>query len=130
MKEERDEALYKQFKQTWKSHPELSYDEVVDLILKSPQPRMWVGFYGVYHRLRRILYNSKNKLTIKAKQGLEQEVLEKYQRLTKQPIFKNASPYFLASFIIAEPSVGFYISAVHAKRIIWRTGKKHRRHAD
>jgi len=126
MREQRNEALYRQFKETWKRYPSLNYDQVIELVLKSPQPRMWAGFISVYNRLRRILYNSKKELTVPAKSGLEKEVLEKYNKLIQQPIFRKASPYFLTSFIIAEPSTGFYISPAYAKRIVWRTCKKHK----
>lgn len=126
MREQRDEALYQEFKRIWKENPQLTYDEVIDRVLVAPQPRMWVGFFGVYHRLKRILYSSRKGLINKAKLGLEDEVARKYERLKKMYIFRDASPYFLVSFIIAEPAIGFFVSKAYAKRIIWRTCKKHK----
>lgn len=126
MKNERDEALYQQFKKVWAQNPELSYDEAVEMAIHSRQPRLWVSFYGIYRLLLKILYNSRNGTKRKAKCGLEETVRNAYLRLKKQPIFRDASAYFLAAFIIAEPAKGFYISHAYAKKIIWKVRKQHR----
>lgn len=125
MTRQRDEALYAQFKKTWGEHPELSSKEVIRLVLRSPQPRMWVSFNGVYRILRKILYNSWSEPKRHARTGLVAEVERKYMRLKQQPIFREASAYFLAAFIIAEPSRGFYVSPGSAYNIIRRTRKAH-----
>ena len=127
MKKQRDEALYAQFKKTWGEHPELSSDEVIKLVLKSPQPRLWVSFNGVYRILRKILYNSWTEPKRIARYGLVAEVERKYRRLKQQPVFRDASAYFLAAFIIAEPSRGFYLSQGSAYNIIRRTRNAHKR---
>ena len=126
MKEERDEAVYATFKRVWASCPHLSYDEAIDKAINTEQPRLWASFHGVYRVLRKILYNHGNGLIGKYKPGLEEEVRVKYNRLKRQPIFREASPYFLAAFIVSQPSKGFYISHATAKRIIWKIRKLHR----
>lgn len=127
MRKERDEALYAQFKKVWKENPQLSHDEVIQKVLESPQPRMWVSFWGVYRHLRKILYGSFRSPKRKHRDGLEAEIEKKYRMLKRQPIFRSASAYLLAAFIIAEPSKGFYLSPASAYRIIWRTRKAHNR---
>ena len=126
MKNIRDEALYAQFKKIWRDNPSLPFNEVIKLVLKSPQPRLWVSFYGVYRILQKILYGSRRGPKRKSRRGLEEEIERKYRALKRQPIFRDASAYFLASFIIAEPSRGFYLSEASAYRIILRIQKKHR----
>lgn len=127
MNKQRDKALYETFKQVWKTHPELSYDEVIEQVLVSPQPRLWISFYGVYRMLLKILYGSRKGPKGKSRNCLEAEVRRKYATLIKHRVFSKASAYFIAAFIIAEPSRGFYISPAYAKRIIWRVRKDRRK---
>lgn len=118
MEKERDIALYKQFKKTWGENPDLPYEEVINKVLESPQPRMWMGFSKVYRTLLRLVRGEKKNEKWKSRKGFEEEVWAKYQRLKRQVIFREASIYLLASFIIAEPSRGFYLSWWRAYHII------------
>lgn len=123
----RDEQLYETFKKIWKEKPHLSFDEVIEEVLCSAQPRLWVGFSGVYRILRRILYGKEHDPNHKARGGLKGHIERQYFKLRKQVIFRKASPYFIASFIQAEPSRGFYISHSRAKIIIYKQRKLHAR---
>lgn len=126
MVKQRNEAIYEQYKKIWREKPHLSYDEVISEVLESPQPRMWLSFWCVYRTLLAIIKGQKGATKRESRKGQESEIWAKYERLKRQPIFRNASVYLLSAFIIAEPSRGFYISHIHAKRIIWRTCRARR----
>ena len=130
-RELRDEALYEAYKKTRGDFPMLSFDEQIQKTLSARQPRMWVSFYGVYRMLLRIIAEKKTHYKKPLRAGLEKEIEMKYRRLQTSPYMKNASAYFIASFIIAEPSAGFYVSHSYAKRIIFKTihKKQQERHA-
>lgn len=123
--EPRDEAFYREYKKALAGKGVVTHMEAINIALRAPQPRMWVTFYGVYRMLLHIVYQSRKKPKAAARQGLEKEVAAKYRILRNQRAFKDASLFFLTSFIISEPSVGFYISPTHAQRIVWRMRKKH-----
>lgn len=126
MKKERDEALYEQYKRIFREcDAGTPYNKIVEMTVNSPQPRMWVSFHGVYRLLRKICYNHGRGQYRAARSGLEDEVRIKYNRLRSNQFFKNASLYFLTSFIIMEPSRGFHISHSHAKRVLWKVRKEH-----
>jgi len=121
----RDEALYEAYKNVLKKQPYLDSDKALEEALKAPQPRMWVSFYGVYRILLRIIHDSRDAPKNKARNSLELEIREKYERLKKRTIFSDASAYFLTSFIIAEPSNGFFVSFIYAKKVVGLVRKKH-----
>lgn len=122
----RDEALYAAYKEALASSKAVDHNEAVRIALQSPQPRMWVSFYGVYRALLRIVRNSREAPKGESRKHLLAEVERKYNELIKRRAFKDASLFFIASFIIAEPSTGFYLSEARAKRIIWGVRKKKR----
>lgn len=130
IREARDEALYATFKTVLRENPELSYDEAVRKTMETRQPHMWVSFYGVYRTLLRIkkgMNGRKKPNAHLAKAHLEEEVERKYRKLSSSGFMKDASAFFLASFIIAEPSKGFYLSYIYAKKIISQRRKMHQR---
>lgn len=123
----RNEAIYATYKRIMKEHPEFTNEEVIRAILESPQPRMWVSFYGVYRTLLRIVYNSRKAPLNKSRERLETDVRERYERLKEKRIFKDASLFFITSFIIAEPAKGFYMSPSRIIKTIGEVRKEHQR---
>lgn len=119
-------ALYKAYKEAFASGKEVTHAQAIKMALHSPQPKLWVPFYGVYRALLRIVRGSRQAPKSEARKHLLSEVERKYRMLSEKRMFKGASLFFITSFIIAEPSTGFYISEAHAKRIIWRIRKKQR----
>ena len=114
----RNEALYAAYKEALRSGKDVSNTEAIQMALRSPQPRMWVPFYGVYRALLAVVTGSRMPPKNMARKNLLREVEYKYNELVKRRAFKGASLFFLASFIAAEPSTGFYISEASAiKRI-------------
>lgn len=122
----RDEALYQAYKTAFSSSKGVSHSEAIALALKSPQPRMWVSFYGVYRALLCLVKGSRRAPKDASRKDLLEEVDKKYRMLKEKRIFKDMSLLFIASFIIAEPSTGFYVSEEYAKKIIWRARKQRR----
>ena len=122
----RDYALYEAYKDALSSSREISHAEAVRMALRSPQPRMWVSFYGVYRALLCIVKGSRRPPKDASRARLIEEVRGKYEKLRPQRIFKGASLFFIASFIIAEPSCGFFLSEERAKRSICKIRKERR----
>lgn len=120
----RDVALYKAYKEALASGNTVTHSEAIQMALSSPQPKMWVPFYGVYRALLRIVRGSRQAPKGESRKNLLAEVERKYHALKEQRMFKGASLFFITSFIITEPSCGFYISEAHAKRIIWKMRKR------
>lgn len=125
--EPRDEALYAEYKKALGVGERVTHEQAIQMALHAPQPRMWVAFYGVYRILLRIVHGSREAPKNKARLSLEGEIERKYYMLKRQRAFRNASLFFMASFIIAEPSVGFFVSKEYAKRIVWKKRKAHQR---
>lgn len=123
-RELRDEALYEAYKKIRSTFPMLSFDEQIEKALTAKQPRMWVSFYGVYRILLKIIAQKSVTYKKNTRNSLAHDIETKYRRLLASPYMKNASAYFLTSFIIAEPSSGFYVSHSYAKRIIFNTIRK------
>lgn len=122
----RDYALYEAYKSALASHGEISHSKAIQMALEAPQPRMWMSFYGVYRALLCIVKGSKRPPKDASRSRLLEEVERKYRRLKEKRLFKGASLFFIASFIIAEPSRGFYVSEEYAKRIVWKIRKERR----
>lgn len=120
----RDTALYNAYKEALASGKEVTHTEAIQMALKSPQPKLWVPFYGVYRALLHIVKGSRQAPKGEARKHLIAEVSRKYKMLIEKRMFRDASLSFIASFIISEPSTGFYLSEAHAKRIIWKIRKK------
>lgn len=120
----RDYALYDAYKEALSSNRGISHAEAVRMALMSPQPRMWVPFYGVYHALLCIVKGSRTPPKDTSRALLLEEVKRKYDKLKGQRIFKEASLFFIASFIIAEPSCGFFLSEERASRSIGEIRKE------
>lgn len=123
----RNEAIYETYKKILREKPDLSKEEIVKEILNSKQPRMWVSFFGVYRTLLRIVYHSRSAPRNKSRQTLEEDVRVRYERLRSKRAFKNASLYFLTSFIISEPATGFYMSPSRVAKTIGEVRKQHQR---
>lgn len=85
---------------------------------------MWMSFYGVYRIVLDIARGKEKRQKHKARKGVFEEIKRKYERLHRASVFQNASSLFITSFIIAEPTEGFLVSAAYAKRIIWRVRKQ------
>ena len=122
----RDFAFYDAYKKALSSEGEVSHSEAIRIALESPQPRMWVSFYGVYRALLCIVKGSRRPPKDASRSKLLCEVERKYKMLREKRIFKDMSLFFLASFIISEPSQGFYISEVYAKKLVWKIRKERR----
>lgn len=119
----RDLALYTAYKEALASKKDVTHTEAIKIALKSPQPKLWVPFYGVYRALLHIVKGSRKTPKGPVRKKLLAEVERKYRMLITKRMFQGASLFFITSFIISEPSSGFYISEEYAKRIIWRVRK-------
>lgn len=119
-KKARNEALYNEYKKVMREKTCLSEDEAIDIVLSSPQPRMWVPFNSAYKILRQILYGKNNPEKRVARSSLTEDIKAAYTKLSAHRLFrqKKRPAYFLTSFILAEPSCGFYLSHARAKIII------------
>lgn len=128
-KKERNEALYMAYKRIRSERLDLPEEEVVRLAIHAPQPRMWVPFNSVYRILRRIIYKREGEERRDARKGLRDDIERCYENLRRLRMFsgKGRPAYFIASFIIAEPSHGFYISIASAVRIISEMRKEKQR---
>ena len=120
----RDEALYNAFKKVLRDCPGISEREAIHRTLRTKQPRLWLSFYGAYRVILGI-ENGKGKTPKhKARDGVVDIVRKKYYRLKNKSVFAKASCLFITSFILAEPSEGFFVSESYAKRIIWKMRKQ------
>lgn len=122
----RDSAFYEAYKKALSSGGEVSHSDAIRMALESPQPRMWVSFYGVYRALLCVVKGSRRPPKDTSRSKLLCEVERKYKILREKRMFSDMSLFFMASFIIAEPSQGFYISEVYAKKLVWRIRKERR----
>lgn len=122
----RDFAFYDAYKKALSSGRDISHSDAIRIALESPQPHMWVSFYGVYRALLCIVKGSRRPPKDASRSKLLREVERKYKMLREKRMFSDVSLFFLASFIIAEPSQGFYISEVYAKKLVWKIRKERR----
>lgn len=123
--EKRNAALYDAYKKACRECMGASQEELIEYAMKSRQPRMWVSFYGVYRILLRIMYGSREAPKQKSMHNLESDIRKKYEALRCRRAFKDASAFFMASFIMSEHTVGFYVSRSYASKVI-RSERKRR----
>ncbi len=120
----RNAALYESYKNALRSSKCITHQQAVRMALNAPQARLWVPFYCVYRILLRFTKRQVRPPKRSARQALLYEVITKYDALRNKRQFKDAPLSLLASFVIAEPSNGFYISEAQAERIIRSMRKK------
>ena len=120
----RNAALYEAYRKALGGSDIISQKEAVIRAINTPQPRFWVSFTSVYRTLLEMISKGHPPCKRSSKKKLAKEIWDAYLRIKDKRVFRNASTYFIASFIVYEQSSGFYISYSHARRMIYDEWQK------
>ncbi len=127
--QERDNAVYDTYLKTMRETKDtFDTDDIIRRVAVSPQPRIWVPARTVYNILRRHIKHhhpsntplmgspTSRAIPSGSPEGhphlspLARDVIAAYYRLKDRREFRGKSLYFIADFVTAEPSHGFYLS--------------------
>lgn len=104
--QERDEAVYKTYLNVLRrSKTPVDIHKAIDELRGEPQPRFWVPARTVYYIIRR--YARYGEAPRKA---LQRDVIAKYNAIKDKRDLKGQSLSFIADFVTAQPTHGFYLS--------------------
>ena len=119
------DALYDAYKKALARSDVRSHEEAIFNAINSPTTRYWISIGGASRNIARIL---KGKPVLYKEGSVKHELLmrvyQEYLRLSKSPLFRGSSIYFITSFAVMKPADKFYISYRSARRIISRHRRK------
>ena len=104
---ERDEAIYQAFLKCSKNHTgPLDIDKVIDDVMREPQKRIWMPARTVYETICRYASTPPPR----SAKPVVHYVLSVFRRIRNRRELRGKPLTFISDFVVAEPSVGFYLS--------------------
>lgn len=125
--EERNLELYKAYIRVCRTR-NVSHNEAIRIAVNSPCSRYWISPDYVYREILAKINPNSSHIRCKprvGKKSIYDQMFEEYKRLSKTPMFRGCSIFFISSFLVNRPAPNFCISYSRAKKIIERLRKQH-----
>lgn len=124
---ERDNALYKAYRDALRSEKVHSHQQAIRVALNSPTSRFWIPSFQAYREILKVKKTGEIKSPRGIREKLIKDLYDKYLILKEKPMFRGYSTYFITCFVVSEAAPRFYISYSRALSIISRMRKQKQR---
>lgn len=117
---ERDDAIYNTYLRVLRrQQPPVDINRVIDEMRHEPQPRFWVPARTIYYIIRR--YARYHEVSNKP---LPRDVISRFNHVRNKRELKGQSLSFIADFVTASATKGFYLSHRRLFDIVRRMRKE------
>jgi hypothetical protein len=118
-------TFFETMKETRKTNPLATQNEIIEVAVKSEAPRFYVTFENARRYISLMMRKKRLPLVNKNKMEMYKEIYNRYLKRIKET--RNHYRYVILEKIIEEPAPSFYLDEETFRGIVYKTLREHKR---
>ena len=118
-------TFFETMKETRKTNPLATQNEIIEVAVKSEAPRFYVTFEKARRYISLMMRKKRLPLVNKNKMEMYKEIYNRYLKRIKET--RNHYRYVILEKIIEEPAPSFYLDEETFRGIVYKTLREHKR---